>query len=190
MLTGARVSTRNRKQKFFFTCHRPGGEIETNTTKPVDAGVELIGQQFWDTEDDHDVPEPFTVTGVGKHNTEGTNYNFVEYKPNREMENPDFEPNFSRVMEVRKWFDRTPPFPTDPSPTLPKPVHDEPEDFVQERQSPLFAPGGLDELQCAGSGMAETGDTASALRTKISQINVHTPPPRIPDHVVIDMLRD
>jgi hypothetical protein len=105
------------------------------------------------------------------------------------MDNPEFEPHFSRVMEVRKWFDRTPPFPNDPVSTAPEPVHNEPEDFVQERQSSLFVSGGLDELQCADSGMAEAGDLASTLRTKISQIAVHTTPPRIPDHVVVDALR-
>jgi len=192
MLTGARVSTRFRKQRALFTYNQLGGGKDkpiVEEKKGKKDGSDLVGSQFWDTSVGEIIPELYTVTGFEKRaldNGDPTSYNTVGYKLSKELEDPGAEHHFSRVQEVRKWMNSGPAVPA----TLPEssePLDDG--DFVQARQSSLFGSDGIGELMIADSAMAPEGDLASNFRTKISKLRVTQRPPKIPVAMVKKILK-
>jgi hypothetical protein len=82
MLTGGRHSTRHRTSTAFYTYDRLGGEIDKKAPIPTPPPSNLIGSQFWDTEEENsdELPENFTIIGAGRHQGQDC----LEYKLTRD----------------------------------------------------------------------------------------------------------
>ena len=183
MLAEGRKSTRTRKKTAFYTYDKPGGEIERNTSRKCDDGLDLVGQKFWNADSSEEMPKCFIVLGARNHQDGSQTHKVLDYALEDDQKGKLF---FSKVCEVRKWMQDSLSEPPGQSPVhVSESVN---EDILEPPSNSMFEEKGVGNLRAATTFKVRD-DVAKCIRSKIKSRRRFRRPKKIPRRVIISVLR-